>query len=443
MDFDDLTFNFYKLVKKNDYALQSIVTDYPLMIVDEFQDTTDIQWKVMKMLIKNGIRFLGAGDPYQTLYRFGGADHERFNQLKSVPGCKEFKLTKNFRSTRQIVSMSNAIRSQLPGYKNYKIWSESVGPIPQVILSHRKGLLIDSILQKIYYHWKENIKLKEMAVTYRFDEDARQLRRKLIDGKIPFVNYSKNDSVSNFDVFVFSNLKIAEQQGERNHWRKIIQWFQGIGKKNINTVLDLLRKENYQFENLKYLRGRRYKTDFNKLLKLLREMQKIKNNPLLSLFEIRNFYSSLEKTKGVKDHDPYWATILKISQKCTDIQELLLKYHDKSYGVYYPSNRVTEDDEFLTLSNIHKIKGKEFKVVFIIGSYDTMFENHEIFEKKEAIKDEIMIMDTAVTRSKCYLYFLFPMTKKEWNDRNHEKNPSIFVRQCSGSLYESFSARKD
>jgi len=393
VDFDDLTFNLYKLVKNYDSVLQSIVKDYPLMIVDEFQDTTNIQWKAMKLFIKNGIHFLGAGDPYQTLYRFAGADHKRFDQLRAISGCKEFKLTKNFRSTMQIVSISNAIRSQLPDYKDSEVWSKDTGPKPQIILSHRKGLLIGAILSKIYDHWKENIPLKEMAVTFRFDEDARQLAKKLIGEKIPFVSY---------------------------------------------LVLDLLRKEYYQFEDIKYLRGKRYKTDFNKLLKLLREVQKMKNNPLRSLFLIRNFYSSLGKTKEIKDHDPYWTTMLNIVHKSANLQEFLQKYQDSSYGMYCPSNRVADDGEFITLSNIHKIKGKEFKVVFIIGSYDTMFENHEIFGDKEAIKDEIMVMDTAVTRSKRYLYFLFPMTKKEWNERKHKKNPSIFIRNCSEDLYDVY-----
>ena len=74
MDNDDLTFNFYKLVKDNRAIVLSIFSENPLMIVDEFQDTTNIQWKAMKILIENGIYFLAAGDPYQTLYRFARAD---------------------------------------------------------------------------------------------------------------------------------------------------------------------------------------------------------------------------------------------------------------------------------------------------------------------------------------------------------------------------------
>ena len=131
--------------------------------------------------------------------------------------------------------------------------------------------------------------------------------------------------------------------------------------------------------------------------------------------------------------------MLKIVKKSANLQEFLLNYQDPSYGTYYPSNRDIDDDGFITLSNIHKIKGKEFEVVFILGSYDTMFENHGTFDDDDLIKDEMMVMDTAITRSKRYLYFLFPMTKKEWDDRKHERNPSIFIRNCSKDSYESYS----
>ena len=79
-------------------------------------------------------------------------------------------------------------------------------------------------------------------------------------------------------------------------------------------------------------------------------------------------------------------------------------------------------------------------MVFILGSYDTIFENHTTFDDAELIKDEIMIMDTAVTRSKRYLYFLFLMTQKEWDDRKHKKNPNIFIRNCSEDLFDVYNS---
>ena len=439
MDNDDLTFYFYKLVKDDPATVLSTVSENPLMIVDEFQDTTHIQWKVMKTLIENGIHFMAAGDPYQTLYRFAGADPLRFNHLHSIPGCEQLTLTQNHRSTKQIVALSNAVRSQLPKYGPYKVWSDKTGPLPQVIFSHQKGLLIEAILQKMYEHRENGISLGEMAVTFRFDEDAKYLVPKLIGLKIPFVSYLKWGSNSQFQDAALAILKIVQRQGERKHWRHLLPILGGIGEKNIKGVLAVLKKELYQFEDLKYVRGKGYKTDFNKLLKLLRESQNLKNNPFKLLHDIREFYSSLGKTKYIKDYDPYWTTMLKIARKSENLQEFLLKYRDASYGLYYPSNRVAKDDEYITLSNIHKIKGKGFEVVFILGSYDTIFERKKIFDDQETMDDEIRTIDTAITRTKRFLYFLFPMTKKDWDERRHEKNPSIFIRNCPDNLYEVYT----
>ena len=120
-----------------------------------------------------------------------------------------------------------------------------------------------------------------------------------------------------------------------------------------------------------------------------------------------------------------------------NIQDFILNYNDPSFGVYHPFNKAS--NQYLTLSNIHKIKGKGFKVVFILGAYDGKFKGLGTFDDTESIKDEIMIMDTAVTRSKCYLYFLFLTTKKEWNKKKQKNNPSIFVRDCSKDLYDLYT----
>jgi DNA helicase-2/ATP-dependent DNA helicase PcrA len=100
MDFDDILYYFYKLCKKEPMVTEAIVYDFsPRVVVDEFQDTIVIQWKIMKLLIKAGIRFLGADDPFQTLFRYAGASLKRFDHLKAIDGCKGFELTENHRTT--------------------------------------------------------------------------------------------------------------------------------------------------------------------------------------------------------------------------------------------------------------------------------------------------------------------------------------------------------
>lgn len=438
MDFDDLTYYFYILLKNHTSIVQSIVRDYPLMIVDEFQDTSDIQWNAMKLLIDSGIRFLGAGDPYQTLYRFAGASTTRFQQLEAIPQCAAFQLIQNHRSTNQIISLSNAIRATYLNNYKFKTRSEKTGSLPQVIVNHEKGLLIRAILEKISIHLDEGISIDDMAVTYRFNKDANYLRRALQTEKVPYIIFDDKDNKSKFAEFVLSVIKISQDQGESKHWRKILYFISGVGTKKIEQILYHLEKVNYKYEGIKNVPKRSYKEDLIKLQDLFINTTASMDNPLEALHAIIGFYSGLEKTRRPKENDPHLATMLNIARVSKDLQDFISKYIDPSYGEYHPFSGETSKG-FLTLSTIHKIKGKGFKVVFIMGAYDGIYKGLGTFDDMEDIKDEVMIMDTAVTRSKCYLYFLFPMTHKKWKQKDRILNPSIFIRECSAELYDVFT----
>ena len=132
MDFDDLLFHFYTMLRKDREVMDAVLADYTHLVVDEFQDTTGIQWRVSKLLIEAGIRFLGAGDPYQTIHRYAGASFKRFDQLEALKGCKAFELTENHRSTKQVVALANAILGQHSRGLSNKVTAKKTGPKPKV-----------------------------------------------------------------------------------------------------------------------------------------------------------------------------------------------------------------------------------------------------------------------------------------------------------------------
>ena len=112
---------------------------------------------------------------------------------------------------------------------------------------------------------------------------------------------------------------------------------------------------------------------------------------------------------------------------------------EKSFGQRYLPKRHSNAKQFLTLGNIHQTKGLEFEVVFILGSHDGYFKRHETFQQKDKILEEISVMLTAVTRSRYYLYMLFPMTHEGWKNKSHKENASIFIRNCKKKLYREYS----
>ena len=168
------------------------------MVVDEFQDTTEIQWQIMEVVIREGIRFLGAGDPFQTLFRYTGASLDRFNQLGSLAGCRKFVLTQNHRTTKQIVALGNSVLGQHSPVSANAVWSKKDGPKPQVLLNPNMGFLCKAILEKIRLHIEnDSLSLNDVAVTFRNDSIVNYLRNILNKMKFPYVFHSKtaNDTL--------------------------------------------------------------------------------------------------------------------------------------------------------------------------------------------------------------------------------------------------------
>lgn len=404
---------------------------FPLMIVDEFQDTTDVQWKTVKILIEKGIHFLGVGDPYQTLFSFAGASYSRFDQLKSMRHCQTFQLTINHRLTKQILALSNSIRSQIKE-SIVAIKSNKNGPKPQVILHRERGCLIEGILEKIGQHM-EGVSLNDMAVLYRFGSDAQKLKRKLKLEKIPYRTFSSE--TSDHVKFATAIIQISRNQGTKAHWKQILPLLSGVGEQKVKTILEKLKNKSFGDINIKT------NTDLSKLKDLISYIPN--KSPWTALDAIYKFYVGLKKTTALHPNDPAIEDLYNIARKSKALDEFILKINDKSYGVYHPMNRDNPRKEYLTLSTIHKSKGKEFKVVFVLGSYDLLFKSLDIFKDSDAVRDEMMVMDTAVTRCSRHLYLMFLQSKEEWCSKSRKENPSIFIRNCPPHLYETYTIKKD
>ena len=149
------------------------------------------------------------------------------------------------------------------------------------------------------------------------------------------------------------------------------------------------------------------------------------------------FLKSLKKK--IKDLDSYSKTITEMASGSSNIDDLFFNCHDKSFGEHHNFKGRYQSKNEITLANIHQIKGREFKVMFVLGSLDRLFENYKTFKSKLKITDELFVMLTAITRTKSHLYLLFPMTHDEWRKRIHKQNPSIFIRNCQKKIYHTHS----
>jgi len=303
------------------------------------------------------------------------------------------------------------------------------------------GLLCKAILEKIRCHIDENgLTLNDMAVTFRNDKDANYLKKEFDRLQIPYIFHSKDQQKTPEVVKVVQAiLKISDFQPSKKAWQTVLPLLSGVGSKSMKIIMSQLKENNYRYQTLNALVQGRYGIDAKRLLRLMQRLNPEQHKPGKTIRMTLKFLFGLKKNIG--GADVYSETLIAIARKSQGLEELILNLDDRSFGEYHTFKRHEKSDEFLTLANVHQIKGRGFKVVFYLGSYGTIFNKYYDLKDEDTRIDEIFVMHTAITRSRRYLYFMFPMTHKDWCNNVYENNPITFIRNCSDHLYETFSIR--
>ena len=305
-------------------------------------------------------------------------------------------------------------------------------------MAEYRPLLYQAIIKLIRRHRRQGTELRDMAVVARFDSDLKKFMPTLDKNKIPYVFYSKQAKEEPVALGVFKAvLRIAFKRGDKKAWATILPFLGGVGEKAETDILKMLKDNGYRYNALDQYTDKHRKGDLELLLKLFVKIRKCSDSPVQIALMTLEFLKSLKKK--IKDLDSYSKTITEMASGSSNIDDLFFNCHDKSFGEHHNFKGRYQSKNEITLANIHQIKGREFKVMFVLGSLDRLFENYKTFKSKLKITDELFVMLTAITRTKRHLYLLFPMTHDEWRKRIHKRNPSIFIRNCQKKIYHTHS----
>ena len=433
--FDDMICGFNELLTspKN---LKSVVGTYPYLILDEFQDTTYIQWEIIKKFLKTNIHIVAAGDDSQTVYVWAGASFKRFEHFRKASSkTKEIHFTKNRRSTKEIVELSNALILQSRYVKPKLATSPTKGNKPVVTCKKEHHQIHKHIIKHIHKYHKENGTFDGLLVTYRFYIEASYLMPFLDAERIPYRVFGDKSSRTRPIVrFIFSLINIVEKKStDKDDWMTVLMALDGIGAAKWKPIHKWIKENN---ANLKSYTGNNI--DVNKLLCGIDRLRN-KHSSNIDRFHrvVKMARSLILEPRQFRRHvlpTLYWLCHEGDSPFLSDIKH---KYVDMSYPLYY---RHTQSPAYLssyvTLSNIHRIKGGGYDTVLFLGADDRVFKKHGSFRKKARLESELQLMNVAVTRARKELYLFFKTKKKEFPKSHQVENPVRFISSSSKDLYE-------
>ena len=193
MDYDDILVYMYHMLRKHPEILRQLATQYRYILVDEYQDTNRVQYRIVNMLASVHGNLCVVGDDSQSIYAFRGAKIENILHFKDdYPNLKTFRLETNYRSTGQIVEAANRLiahnENRLP--KTCLSGRVNGEPIEHVIINddreearYVKSYIVDKVMH-------DGFKYKDFAILYRTNAQARALEDELLKSQVPYLVYS-------------------------------------------------------------------------------------------------------------------------------------------------------------------------------------------------------------------------------------------------------------
>jgi len=438
--FDDMILQFNQLLQDNRIR-KKVHRLFPVILADEFQDISKVQWKLLRKLVGKESYLLCVGDDGQTIYTWNGASFMRFNHFKNrYPEGKIFYLAENLRSTKKLSAVSSGLIAQSRYATKKNLTAKRKGKKPKLIFNSNPKDNCVYIIEEIKRLKDQGISYNDIAVEYRYHRDGFELRQLLPQSKIPFkVPRDKSKRDRPIIRLVFSLIRIIESDTvDDDDWHEVLMKINGVGKKKATEIISWLRdRKPKEVLFPKYYKFVPY------LKQLLSAIDRFRGPDLLNtekLEMIFNFALTLPKVNRSIEHH-IKPTLYKLASE-GKLSDMIPKYLDRSYPLYYPvEEKPPFSDDYVTLSTIHGIKGGEFHTVFYLGTNDELYIKNKSFKKKKDRENELQVMNVAVTRARRRLYLLFQIDLKTWKKGKIVPNPWRFLRKVDGKLLNVISKK--
>lgn len=435
-DFDDLLFKCYKLLVTNNDVLSHYQKKFKYILVDEFQDTNEIQYDFVKILSKNANVFV-VGDEDQCIYSWRGANYKNIsNFTKDFDNVEIIKLEQNYRSTKKIIASANQIISKNKQRIEKKLWTDNDEGIKiEYKKCYDEREEADYVVSQIFNLQNINgYKLRDMAILLRLNSLTRNFEDKLLNYGLSYKVYDGMKFYERLEIKnVMAYLKAINNFKDDVSFSKIANF----PKRNIGeTSLVALKNINPSFSMLENLFSLSLDSScdikgatLTKLLslKILFE-DLIENSKKMSVSEFVQYLVDKLNLKSVfsieeEDKDRY----LNIEQLILSIKEFEKNNENCSLSTYLQSvtlisdiDSYNEEDDCVTLATIHASKGLEFKCVFIVGLEEGIFplirQDDDCDEEEER-----RLMYVAVTRAMERLYLTCAKTRYLYGYTRHQR----------------------
>lgn len=441
LDYDDLLLYVKLLLENNEGLRKKLSNQYQYIMVDEYQDTNTLQADVIRLLASEHSNIMAVGDDAQSIYSFRGANYRNILDFpKLFEGTEIIKLEQNYRSTQNILKLTNTIISKAKEKYAKTLFSNIESPIvPALICAKDTQMEADFICQRILELLDEDVNLSDICVLARNARMSYALEIELSKRAIPYQKFGGPKFMETAHIKdIVSHLRVIINPDDIISLNRILLLLKGVGATTVNNIIPII-KGNLN-PNIKLLPSNKT-TSLVPLLKTLENLrsQILMRKPSDIVEDVIEYYRPILKdkyddyNKREKDLDHFQYLSEQYSNLEDFISDMALEPPDASVEGMYKRN---SDDEALTISTIHSAKGLEWDSVFIIGAVDGRFPSAYSFNSAEEMDEELRLMYVATTRAKNNLYITYPVDMYDYSMNMVLSKPSRFLNGIPDDILE-------
>lgn len=448
LDFDDLLKKPVELFNSNKEVLEKYQDKFKYILIDEYQDTNEVQYKLVKLLSKKYLNLFVVGDPSQSIYAFRGANYQNIlNFEKDFKGCTVIKLPQNYRSTQTILDAANEVISHNKQRKDLDLFSDlGQGVKIKYIRTFNDSMENKRVVDEIQKLYEEGYNRKDMAIFYRTNAQSRSIEDALVKANIPYKVFGsfyfyKRKEIK--DLLAYLKL-IANPSDDVSLERVINEPKRKIGDKTIENLREKARSLNISmFEAIDSGKELEFK---NLILNLIEISKDTSITGLIDkTLELSKMKETYENDKSLEsdirlENLMEFRSVSETYEKETgnvNLSDFLMEVSLVSDAAEYSA-----DADAVTLMTVHSAKGLEFKVVFIIGLEENIMPISKALYDDEELEEERRLMYVAITRAKEKLYLLNAGRRMLYG--NMQVNPpSRFISEISDNLLDKEETKNE
>lgn len=437
MDFDDLLFKMYELLKNFPEVLHKYQHKFKYILIDEYQDTNPAQYEIIKLLGAVHENVCVVGDDAQSIYSFRGATIQNILQFqKDYDEVKVIKLEQNYRSTQNILSIANEVIKNNKGQIPKTLFTENATgekiKLVRTMTDNDEGKFVADQIQeqKLRNHFNN----KDFSILYRTNAQSRSFEESLRRMNIPYTIYGGISFYQRKEIKDYvAYLRIIVNTKDEEALKRIINYpVRGIGKTSVDRAILAANENNISMwqvlENAQMF-GFKAGTlqaieEFVLMIKSFHSMLQTKNAYDIAFHVgkqtafVKELFND-KSTEGVQRYENVQELLNSIKEFTeTPSNEESGEVGDKTLAAYLQQiTLLTDSDQkdpnadTVKLMTIHAAKGLEFPVVFVGGLEEGLFPNAMSINTREELEEERRLFYVAITRAKGRLYLTYSNTR--------------------------------